>query len=111
LLVAAVSLQCAGIVEGAQDVTRGGAALFETTDEGSHQAALKKAEGQILIAAVRVAFAQRALRRYETAARSAQTATVRHSAAWRYGATFARTYVPSRRRELFAPLSSDAPDA
>ena len=110
LVCAAIALQSAAVVEAPHAAVRQGSALYETADEASHRAALKKAEGQAVIAALRGACVQRTPRRYE-AARPVSVSAVRRATAWRYGAAFARTYVPHRLRELFAPPSTNDPDA
>ena len=109
-MCAAISFQSAAVIEAPHTAVREGSALYETADEASHRATFKKAEGHVLIAALRGARGQRTPRRYEVA-RPLPLSTRRPATAWRYGAVFARTYVPHRLRELFAPPSTNDPDA
>ena len=78
--------------------------------KGAAPETLGEAEEQLVIDAVRGACAQRTCKRVE-AAMLRPPGAVPRATAWRYGATFARLYVPERAREVFAPPSTSDPDA
>jgi hypothetical protein len=109
----AIALQSAAAVEAAQirqQSVADASSFTASLNDRSMPVTVGEVEEQLVIDAVRSACSQRSCKRVEAALLTMPTVAQRASA-WRYGAAFARLYVPDRAREIFAPPSTSDPDA